>query len=67
MQGLNESIEMKRDSQIHKQHRVMRRHMIKLDVIKNMAHTKVIGRCKLYDAIDAVPLFLHIYSICLLM
>ena len=32
--------------------------MIKLDVIKGMALTHVIGRCK-RDAIDAVPLFEH--------
>ena len=32
--------------------------MIKLGVIKSMALTNVIGRCK-RDAIDAVPLFEH--------
>ena len=40
-------------------HRVMRRHMIKLGVIKTMAVTNVIGRCKRHDVIDAVPLFEH--------
>ena len=59
MQSLNESIELKCDSYFHAQHWVTPPHMIKLDVIKNMALINVIGPCKRHDAIDAVLLFEH--------
>ena len=59
MQSLDESIELKCDSYFHEQRCVTLHHMIKLDLIKNMALINVIGRCKRYDAIDAVLLFEH--------
>ena len=59
-QSLNdESIELKCDSQFHEQHHVTRYHKIKLDFLKNMALTNVIGRCKCHEAINGVPLFEH--------
>ena len=52
-------MEPKCDSYFHEQHRVTRRHMIRLDVMKKMALTNVIGRCKRHDVVDIVSLFQH--------